>query len=193
MVQGWFVFVRVSVCLCVCPSLRKSAVTFEPLDESAQNFQGPLYSSQLIFVRVTRTPGPAGSGRGPRGQAGTPKKRVSAKSISSGGVGAGGSCRTFSESGQRGEQNVGSGIFSFGPRLEKTGPEGGAGREADQNFGISIFLIKGTPAKIRCWSLFVLCNFLIRRTSRAPRVPLGPGGVKIKSHNWGILYRRDPP
>ena len=58
-----------SVCLCVCVSvrlsLRKSAVTFEPLDGSARNFQGPLNSSQLIFGRVTRTPGPAGSGPDP--------------------------------------------------------------------------------------------------------------------------------
>ena len=56
-------------CLCirvsVRPSLRKSAVTFEPLDGSAQNFQGPLNSSQLIFVRVTRIPRPAGSGPDP--------------------------------------------------------------------------------------------------------------------------------
>ena len=38
-------------CLCVCPSVRlqKSAVTFEPLDGSAQNFQGPPNSSQVIF------------------------------------------------------------------------------------------------------------------------------------------------
>ena len=49
----------------VRPSLRKSAVTFEPLDGSARNFQGPLNSSQLIFGQVTRTPGPAGSGRDP--------------------------------------------------------------------------------------------------------------------------------
>ena len=147
-------------------SLRKSAVTFEPLDGSAQNFQGPLYSSQLIFVRVTRTPGPAGSGPDPE----------NAKSISSGGFGAGGSCHTFSELGQRGKQNVGSGILIFGPRPEKTRPEGGAGRGADKNFGISTFFIKGTPAKIGRWSLFVLCNFLIRRTPRAPWVPRAPGG-----------------
>ena len=58
-----------SVCLCVCASvhlsLQKSAVTFEPLDGSAQNFQGPLNSSQLIFGRVTRTPRSAGSGPDP--------------------------------------------------------------------------------------------------------------------------------
>ena len=54
-----------SVCPCVRPSvrpsLRKSAVTFDPLDGSARNFQGPLNSSQVIFGRVTRTPGPSGS------------------------------------------------------------------------------------------------------------------------------------
>ena len=102
-------------------------------------------------------------------------------------------CHTFSESGPRGQQNVGSGILIFGPRPEKTGPEGGAGRGADKIFGISTFFIKGTPAKIGRQSFSVLCNFLIRRTPRAPRVPRGPGGVKIKSQNWVIFYRRDPP
>ena len=76
-----------------------------------------------------------------------PQKPVSAKTLSSGGFGAGGSCPTFSESGQRGKKNVGSGILIFGTWPEKTGPEGGAGRWADQNFGISTFFIKGTPAK----------------------------------------------
>ena len=56
-------------CLCVRASerlsLRKSAVTFEPLDGSAQNFQGPLNSLQLIFGRVARTLRPAGSGPDP--------------------------------------------------------------------------------------------------------------------------------
>ena len=55
-----------AVCLGVCPSvrlsLRKSAVTFEPLDGTAQNFQGPLNSSQVIFGRVTQTPRPRKSG-----------------------------------------------------------------------------------------------------------------------------------
>ena len=67
-----------SVCPCVRasvrPSLRKSVVTFDPLDGSAQNFQGPLNSSQLIFGRVTRTPGPAGSGPGPAGSGPDPEK-----------------------------------------------------------------------------------------------------------------------
>ena len=51
---------------------------------------------------------------------------------------------------------------NFGPRPEKTGPEGGAGQGGNQNFGISIFFIKRTPAKIGRRSLLVLCNFLIR-------------------------------
>ena len=156
------------VCVSVCLSLQKSAATFEPLDGLAQNFQGPLNSSQLIFGRVTRTPRPAGSGPDPE----------NAKSISSGGFGAGGSCHTFSESGQRGKQNVGSRILIFGPRPEKTGPEGWASRGADKNFEISTFFIKGTPAKIGRWSFSVLCNILIRRTPRAPPVPQGPGGSR---------------
>ena len=57
------------VCVSVCPSLRKSAVTFEPLDGSAQNFQGALNSSRVIFGRVTWTPGPPGSSPRP-GKAG---------------------------------------------------------------------------------------------------------------------------
>ena len=173
-----------SVCLCVCVSvrlsLRKSAVTFEPLDGSAQNFQGALNSSQLIFGRVTRTPGPAGSGRDPE------KAGFRQIYLLRGFWGRGVVLHLFgigtTRQTKRWERN-----FIFGPRPEKTGPEGGAGRGPDQIFGISIFLIKGTPAKISCLSLFVLCNFWIRRTQRAPRVPLGPGGVKIKSHNWGIL------
>ena len=36
-------------CVSVRPSPQKSVVTFEPLDRSAQNFQGPLISSQVIF------------------------------------------------------------------------------------------------------------------------------------------------
>ena len=92
-----------SVCPCVRVSLQKSAVTFK--DGSAQNFQGLLYSSQVIFGRVPW---------GPRGQARTLKKRVFAKSISSGGFGAGGSCHIFLESEQQGKQNVGSGIVIFG-------------------------------------------------------------------------------
>ena len=133
--------------------------------------------------------------RSPRGQARAPKTDFSAKSISSGGFGAGGSCRTFSESGQRGKQNVGSGILIFGPRPEKTGPEGGAGQGADKNFGISTFFIKGTPAKIGRRLFPLLCNFLIRRTPifyknypiltfdfhpsrdpQGPGVPVGPSG-----------------
>ena len=58
-----------SVCLCDCPSgclpLRKSAITFDPLEGSARNFQGSLTSSQVIFGRVTWTPGPSGSGPDP--------------------------------------------------------------------------------------------------------------------------------
>ena len=57
-VLRWFVFVCVSVCLSVCPSVRlspqKSAVTFDPLDRSARNFQGPLTSWQVIFGRVMK-------------------------------------------------------------------------------------------------------------------------------------------
>ena len=57
------------------------------------------------------------------------------------------SCHTSWETGGQGKQNIGSGILIFCPRPEKMGPEGGAGQGSDQNFGISTFLIKGTPLK----------------------------------------------
>ena len=74
--------------------------------------------------------------------------KINLKKISSGDFGARGLCCTFSELGQRVKQKFGSGILSFGPQPEKMGPEGGAGRGANQNFGILTFFIKGTPAKI---------------------------------------------
>ena len=78
--------------------------------------------------------------------------------------------------------NVGSGILSLGPRPEKMGPEGGDGLEAYQNFGISTFC-KGEPSKIGRWSLFVLCNFLIRST---PWIPCGTK-VNISWGFWGLV------
>ena len=57
--------VRLSVCVSVCPSQRKSAVTFEPGDGYARNFQGRPHSSQVIFGRVTRTPEYSGPGPDP--------------------------------------------------------------------------------------------------------------------------------
>ena len=38
--------------------------------------------------------------------------------------------------------------------------EGGVGWGTDPNFPITISYIARNPAKIRCWLLFVLCNFL---------------------------------
>src|SRR5574343_1781389 len=57
--------VCVSVRLSVCAWPRKSAVTFQRGDGSAQNFQGHSHSSQVIFGRVTRTPDPSGPGPDP--------------------------------------------------------------------------------------------------------------------------------
>ena len=56
----------------------------------------------------------------------------------------------------------------------------------NQNFGNSIFFIKGTPAKIRRRLLLLLCNFLIWHTPRAQGLPPVPGGVRIKSTNRNI-------
>ena len=64
-----YLLMQMSVCPCVrpsvCPSQRKSAVTFEPGDGYAQNFQGRPHSSQVIFGRVTRTPEYSGPGPDP--------------------------------------------------------------------------------------------------------------------------------
>ena len=45
-----------SVCLCLSP--QNSAVTSDLLDRPVQNFQGALYSAQVIFGLVTWTSGP---------------------------------------------------------------------------------------------------------------------------------------
>ena len=104
---------NVSVRLSVCWSVRLSVCPFVFLSVCPSvRFLGKWLRPLALGVR----PGP-------------PKKGVSAKSISSRGFGARGSSHTFSETGQWGEQNVGSGILIFGPWPEKSVPEGGAGRE----------------------------------------------------------------
>ena len=118
---GEFKKVCLSVCLCACASPQQSQITFDILVGWQPNFQGLLNFSQVIFGLVTRT-------RGPQGQARTPKMGVPAKSIYSGGFGAGGWCDNFSELGRWPKQNVGSRILSFGPWPKKTGPEGRAGQ-----------------------------------------------------------------
>ena len=57
-----------SIRLCVSVRLSvpaKSSVTFDALDGSGRNFQGPLNSFQVIFGPVIWTPGPYGSGPDP--------------------------------------------------------------------------------------------------------------------------------
>ena len=136
-----------------------------------QNFQGPLNSSQLIFVRVTRIPRPAGSGPDPE------KARFCQIYLLRGFWGRGVESHLFgirtTRQTKRWERN-----FDFWPTAGENGAGSKAGLGADKNFGISTFFIKGTPAKIGRRSLSVLCNFLIRRTPRAPRVPRGPGGSR---------------
>ena len=72
---------------------------------------------------------------------------------------------------KRGEQN-----FNFRPTPQgnvahRQGWRGG-GAANIWNFNI---YYKRDPPKIRRQLLLVLCNFMIRRISRAPRVPPGPG------------------
>ena len=168
-----------SVCLCVCPSVRlwprKSAITFERDVGSARNFPEHPHSWRVIF--------------GPRaltGRARTPENGVYGKSISSGGFGPAGSCRTSSERGGRGQQNVGSGILNFCSRREKTGPEVQAGPGGAKNFGIRTFSIKGTPTDSGSRSFLVLCVRVL-----GPRGPArGPGGRKSKVKIETLPYRK---
>jgi len=58
-------YVCPSVCPCVCATPQKIIITFEPAHRMGRNFLGHPNSSQVIFGRVTRTPGPTGSGSDP--------------------------------------------------------------------------------------------------------------------------------
>ena len=145
------------------------------------NFQGQPNSLQVIFGQAVWTPRTSGSGPDPE---------------------KAGFCQIYLLQGFRG-RGVVSHLFGIGTtrqtkRWERnfdfwpTAGENGAGRRGWPggrpkfwNFNISY---KRDPPKIRRWSLLVLCNFLIRRTPRAPGVPQGPGRVKIKSQNRGLFF-----
>ena len=135
-----------SVRLLVCPSVRLSLCLSVRL------------SVRPIFGQVAQTPGP-------RGQARTPQK--------------GGFCQIYLLQGFWGKRVQ---SYLFGNRTMRwtkrwkrnfdfwpMAREISAGRRgwqgANQNFGISIFFLKGTSPKIMRWSLFVLCEFLIRCTT----------------------------
>ena len=164
-----------SVHLSVCPSQRKSAITFEPLDWQAQNFQDPLTSSQIIFGRVTQTPRPSGSSP-------DPKKGVSGKSISSGDFGAWGSCRTFSESGQ-------VLAHSRRKRSRKAGLAGGR----PKFFNFKFFLYKWPPLKLGTGRFLPYATFW----SDAPWGPHGypeaQGGGENQKSNLGYFLKKGPP
>ena len=173
--------------LSVCLSLRKSDITFDLLDGCEQNFQGPLNSSQVIFGLVTQSPGPSGSGPDPK---------------------KGGLCQIYLLWMFWGRWVVSHlfGIrimrrtklwehnFNFGPMAQENGAERRGWLGGQTKFlEFQYFFMKGTPAKIWPRSHLVLCNFLIPRTPRAPVVTPGPGRVKIKSQNWGFLWKELPP
>ena len=152
MIQGWFVFVCVSVCVCVSvPS--KKCCNFWTVGRIGAKFSGPtnLLASNFWVGDLD----PAALGVRP----------VSAKSISSRGLGAGGSCKML------GAEFWNS---AHGPR--KRGQKAGLAWGPTKIWEFWHFFIKGTPAKIGHWSLSVWCNFLIQRNSRAPQVPHGPVG-----------------
>ena len=164
MIQGWFVFVCVSVCVCVSvPS--KKCCNFWTVGRIGAKFSGPtnLLASNFWVGDLD----PAALGVRP----------VSAKSISSGGLGAGGSCKML------GAEFWNS---AHGPR--KRGQKAGLAWGPTKIWEFWHFFIKGTPAKIAHWSLSVWCNFLIQRNSRAPQVPHGPGGGGAQwSFSWKIV------
>ena len=124
----------------------------------SQKFQGSHNSWQVIFEWVIWT-------RGPGGQAQTPKSMFSAKSISSQGFEAGRSYHTFLER----EGSVKNIRVEFWFLAHGTSMQGWRGLGGEQNFGISTFFIKGTPSKIRHWSMFVYATFWLD-------APLGPQG-----------------
>ncbi len=126
---------RVSVCL----SLLKSALSLEPFDGSAPNFQGPLISLQVIFGRVTQTPRPSGSGLDPK------KEGFYQIYLLGGFWGVVLHLFRIGTTRQKKHRKRNYDLWSW---PEKTGPEGGAGRGAILNFGISIFFKKGTPLKL---------------------------------------------
>ena len=130
------------------------------------NFQGHPNSLQVIFGQAVWTPGPSGSGP-------DPEKWVFCQIYLLPGFWGRGVVLHLFGIGTTRQKKCWERNFDFWP----TARENGAGRRGwpggDQNFGISTFLIKGTPHKIRRWSLLVLCNFLIRRTPRAPGVSQG--------------------
>ena len=137
------------------------------------------------FGLVTQSPGPSGSGLDPQ------KGGLLPNLFPLGVLGQVGRVAPFRN--RDDEAKTLGALFWFcahGPR--KRGWKAGLAGESNKIFGISIFFMKGTPAKIWPWSHLVLCNFLIPRTPRAPVITPGPGRVKIKSQNWGF-YGRDSP
>src|SRR5574343_274274 len=77
-------------------------------------------------------------------------------------------CHTISETRGRGRQNVESGILSFCPWPEKTGPEIRAVRGGSKNFGILTIFIKGTPTDLGPGKILLLCILVLKRTPGAP-------------------------
>ena len=110
-------FIRTSVCPCIRASLRKSAITFNLFARAAQNFQGLINSSQVVFGQVIWTPSPKGSAL-------TPKSGFSAKYISSQGFGSGGRVIHFCKREDKAKINVGSGIMICSPRARQNPQKG---------------------------------------------------------------------
>ena len=146
MVQGSFGNVCVSVRLCVCPSVclsvcaspQKSAITFERDVGSARNFLQRPHTRRVIFGRVTRTPGPNRSGPDP-GKRGL-REIYLLRRFRTGGVVS----HLFGKR-RTGPTKCWEWNLEFLPAPGKMGPEVRAGPGGAKNFGIRTFFYKRDP------------------------------------------------
>ena len=139
------------VCLCVCVSTLKHAITFEGLNGFVQNFLGHPNSSQVIFGQVTRIPAPMGSGSNPEKEG---LRQIYLLGFLSYGVVLHlfGILRTRQK--KRWERN-----FDFLPPAQNN-EAGMYGRPGVRHkFWISGFFHKRDPTLNRIWVNFCLCNF----------------------------------
>ena len=139
------------VCASVCPSSQqKSAITFDPLHGPAQNFQGPLNSSQVIFGWVTRTLGPPVR-PGPRKKGFLPN--LSPPWV----LEQGAHVIPFRKWKENANKMLGAEFWFLAHGLRKGGPEGGAGRGATKFLEFQLVLYKGPPLKscIGCFWFYI--------------------------------------
>ena len=150
----------------VCPS-EKVPQLLTRWKDTREIFRAHLTTLQVIFGRMTRTSWPSGSGL-------YPEKGGFYQIYLLWGLWGRGVVSHHFGIGTRRQRKRWERNFDFWPtaqenRAGRWGWPGGQPKFWNLNF------FKGTPSKIGRRLLFVLCNFLIRCTPRAPRVPSGPG------------------